>query len=202
MSFVSLILTILKRMKTKIIVLLAAAEVLLALVSWILSSTTLMAVRSLLSSEGIRWFLGHYSEIVLTPLLIWILLLSMSYGVIAESHIFSPSGNELERIGRKAVVGVSLLFIISIAVLVAAPHAILLSATGNLFPSPFSKALVPIVAFGLLVCGMVYGLIVRSFEGVNDIVNAMLLGVYKGSYLILIYLLLIQLYESIFFVFA
>lgn len=191
-----------KRFYTFLIVSLASAELLLALVSWILSSTTALQVRSLLSSEGIRWFLGNYSEMVLSPLLIWLLLLSMSYGAVVECLIFTPSGNVRERMGRRAFFAVCLLYIVGVSILIVAPHAILLSATGTLFPSPFSKALIPIVAFGILLCAVAYGVTVRSFRNISDIVNAMLSGISKCAPLLLVYLLIIQCYESLFFVFA
>jgi aminobenzoyl-glutamate transport protein len=194
-------------MKTKkfysyLIVSLASAELLLALVSWILSSTTALPVRSLLSSEGIRWFLGNYSEIVYSPLLVWILLLSMLYGTIVECGIFTPSGNVRERMGRRASIAVGLLYIIGVSILIVAPHAILLSATGSLFPSPFSKALIPLIAFGGVLCAVIYGLTARSFCSLSDIVNAMLTGISKCAPLLLVYLLIMHCYESLFFVFA
>ena len=194
-------------MKTKkfysyLIVSLASAELLLALVSWILSSTTALPVRSLLSSEGIRWFLGNYSEIVYSPLLVWILLLSMLYGTIVECGIFTPSGNVRERMGRRASIAVGLLYIIGVSILIVAPHAILLSATGSLFPSPFSKALIPLIAFGGGLCAVIYGLTARSFCSLSDIVNAMLTGISKCAPLLLVYLLIMHCYESLFFVFA
>ena len=37
------------------------AECLLFILSWLLSATMMEDVRSLLSSEGIRWFLGNYT---------------------------------------------------------------------------------------------------------------------------------------------
>lgn len=191
-----------KRVYTFLVLISASAELLLALLSWILSSTTALPVRSLLSSEGIRWFLGNYSEMVLSPLLVWLLLLSVSYGAVVECKIFAPSGNVRERMGRRASFAVCLLYLIGISILIFAPHAILLSATGNLFPSPFSKAFVPLVAFGLLLCAVVYGLTVRSFRNLSDIVNAMLSGISSSAPLLLFYLLIIQFYESIFFVFA
>lgn len=193
-------------MKTKLtnifVVVLVLAELALALVSWILSSTTSMPVRSLLSSEGIRWFLGHYSELLLTPILVWLILLSMSYGTLTASRLFSPSGSYREKMGRRAVIAVLFAFMVVVGLLIAVPHAILLSATGNVFPSPFSKALFPLLAFGVLLCSVVYGLVVRSFRGLNDIVGSLLNGMAKGAPLVLFYILLVQFYESLRFVFV
>ena len=48
---------------------LLVAQSLLVIVSWLLSAMRLEGVRSLLSSEGIRWFVGGFSDIVANPLL-------------------------------------------------------------------------------------------------------------------------------------
>ena len=65
-------------MKTKfwawLTLVLAALQILLILVSWIVSSATQQTyVHSLLSSEGIRWFMGRFSENLATPVLVWLL---------------------------------------------------------------------------------------------------------------------------------
>ncbi len=61
---------------------LVLAQLLLMLVSWIWSAAVpASGVRSMLSSEGIRWFFGHFAEMLATPLLVWILLLAAAYGL-------------------------------------------------------------------------------------------------------------------------
>ena len=40
------------------------AQLVLIILSWLLSATRLEGVRSLLSSEGIRWFVGDFSTIL------------------------------------------------------------------------------------------------------------------------------------------
>lgn len=61
-------------MKTKLLqrlesvcLLLCLAEVLLVILSWLLSAMRLDEVHSLLSSEGIRWFLGNFSSMLASP---------------------------------------------------------------------------------------------------------------------------------------
>ena len=46
---------------------LVIAELVLVLVSWILSAAAVGSVRSLLSSEGIRWLFGHFASMLATP---------------------------------------------------------------------------------------------------------------------------------------
>ena len=50
------------------------SETLLFILSWLLSATRMEGVRSLLSSEGIRWFFGSWQTIVASPQLVWLLL--------------------------------------------------------------------------------------------------------------------------------
>ena len=53
---------------------LVLASLALVLVSWLLSATTGDSVRSLLSSEGIRFFFGGFVSMLQTSQLIWLLL--------------------------------------------------------------------------------------------------------------------------------
>ena len=51
------------------------AELVLILLSWILFAIGEEEVRSLLSSEGIRWFVGGFTTMVSSPLLVWLIIL-------------------------------------------------------------------------------------------------------------------------------
>ncbi len=192
-------------MKTKLIASLAALlivfELVLVLLSWVLSATTTWMVHSLLSSEGIRWFLGHANEMILSPVLVWILLFSIAYGIFVGSGFHLHSENRRERTGRHIAIVVLLFYIFIVVLLIAFPHAILLSSTGNIYPSPFSKAFVPMLAFGWLLLGVSYGLSTRSFKGFTSIVEAAVNGLKKVSPLLLLYVLFIQFYESLCYVF-
>ena len=61
------------------------SEFVLILMSWILSATGMEGVRSLLSSEGIRWFVGGFAEMVASPILAWIVLLLIAIGAFMQS---------------------------------------------------------------------------------------------------------------------
>ena len=131
-----------------IICLLVLAQLLLMLVSWIWSAAVPSSgVRSMLSSEGIRWFLGHFSEMLATPLLIWILLLAAAYGCVTASGLFSvhssPSTVQRSYRAQRARVMTGLFIIVYLGIILlmtAVPHAVLLSADGSLWPSPFSSS--------------------------------------------------------------
>ena len=74
-----------KRILPYLALALAIAQLLLILISWVWSAALpLSGVRSMLSNEGIRWFLGHFAELMASPVLIWILLGAMAYGAVVR----------------------------------------------------------------------------------------------------------------------
>lgn len=82
------------------------------------------------------------------------------------------------------------------------PHAILLSATGELFPSAFSRSLIPIIAFGIVVFAISYGLMSGKMKSLGGILASLSYGISKGAPIIVIYILVIQFYASLRFVFG
>ena len=82
------------------------------------------------------------------------------------------------------------------------PHAVLLSATGTLWPSPFSASLVPVMAFALLSAAVLYGIVAGTFASLADVYHALLDGLRLSAPLLLFYILLAQLFFSLCFVFA
>ena len=92
-------------------------------------------------------------------------------------------------------------YVLLVFVLTLAPHGVLLSATGRLFPSPFSRALVPIVAFGVLLSSVTFGLASGRFRSAADVVAALSYGVSIAAPLFLLYVLIFQLYHSLRYVF-
>ena len=178
------------------------AELALMLLSWILSAMMVEDVRSMLSSEGMRWYLGHFSYILMSPLLIDLLLLSIAVGCLLRSKVFSRSKTYHERLGRKVSIAMSIVYIAVVSLITLMPHSMLLSATGRLFPSPFSNALLPMIAFWGVLIAVSYGLIVRSFSSFSSIVNAACDGIGIGAPVILCYLAFIQFYNSVMFVFS
>lgn len=187
---------------------LCVIEVCLILASWVLSVLFPdCGVRSLLGSEGIRWFLGRFADMLSGKPLAWLLLLSIAFGSIRESglcHIFRH-GVRLhyrERIARCFVVGLFFVWLVLFVGLAFIPNAVLLSATGGLFPSPFSASFVPVVAFGLCLMSVVYGIVSGRFRSVADGYKSLFTGIGIAAPLFLYYILLIQLYYSAMFVFG
>lgn len=198
-------------------------EVVLVLVSWLLSALQLggleigsdsIGVRSLLGSEGIRWFFGCFADSLATPLLVWLVVLAMAAGCLRRCGIVGALrrlpvrravGGPLLYRERAALFAAALVAVVSVAVmalLTLTPRAVLLSATGNLFPSPFSSSLVPAAAFALCVVAVVYGTVSGRFKSTADVCESLFAGISSAAPLFLYYILLTQLYYSAVFVFG
>ena len=181
-------------------VLLAVLECVLILLSWILSVMMVDGVHSLISGEGLRWLFGRFSDSLLTPCLSWLILLSMGWGGVEKSGLLSSK--TVYR--QKSALRLSLLFaacyIFFVVLLSCLPHAVLLSATGHLLPSPLSASIVPIVALGLVATSSVYGLFSGTFSSVSDVFSALAYGISRCSSILVLYVFSAQLYASILFV--
>jgi len=100
------------------------------------------------------------------------------------------------------VAGVFLaLYVIVICLLTFMPHAILLSVKGSLFPSAFSRSIVPIVSFGVTLWAVAFGMMSGHKKSGEDIVDILSYGIRQGAPLIIVYILAIQFYASLRFVF-
>ena len=179
-------------------------EIALVFVSWLLSASMTASVRSLLSPEGIRWLCGHFVDILLSPLLIWIILLSMAWGCLVKSRLpwaFSRRESYRQRFALRATIAMLIIYAGVVVWLSVIPHAILLSATGGLWPSPFSRAFIPLLSLGVIMFSVIYGTLSRSFSSLTDVTDSMAAGIAKAAPLLVVYVLLMQLIESIRFVF-
>ena len=201
-----------RRLYTWMVCTLAVAQLLLVLLSWLLSAAMTEGVRSMFSGVGVRWFFGSFVDVLASPWLVWLLLLAMAGGSLWESRLLhvavrrpaksNAAPNYRQRVALLTVVAFLLLYVAAIVALTAIPHAVLLSATGRLFPSAFSRALVPVVAFGVAVAGMVFGLMSGRFQTVADAVASLSNGVSRCAPLFLLYILAAQLLASLHFVFG
>ncbi len=185
---------------------LLVAESVLIIVSWLLSAMRLDGVRSMLSSEGIRWFVGGFSDIVASPLLAWLLLALIAVGSVVQSGVVALFRNKgLQSFRDKLAVRVACVFLalytLVVCLLAFVPHAILLSVKGSLFPSAFSRSLVPIVCFGITLFSVVYGMMSGHKKTGEDIIDILSYGIRQGASLVIVYILAIQLYASLRFVF-
>lgn len=178
---------------------LCIAQVALVLASWLITAAMPENfTHSLLSSEGIRWFFGRFTDNLSSHYLVWLLLASMAYGTVKNSGILHFSMEEYrQRVAIRLVVVELVLFCAVILALTMVPHAILLNAMGGLFPSPFSKSIVPYVCFAVIVMSLSYGLMSERLHGLVSVFDAMTEGIKVASPLFLLYVLVVQLYSSI-----
>ena len=183
------------------------AETLLVILSWLLSAMRVEGIRSLLSSEGIRWFFSSFNDLIASPVLVWLLVLMCALGCLQKSRvttIFSgkKSINFRDRLALYVALAFLLIYVVIILLLTLMPHAILLSATGHLFPSAFSRSLVPIIAFGISIFSVAFGLMSGVMRNLSDILQALSFGIAKGSPLLVFYLFAVQLVGCLRFVFG
>ena len=82
------------------------------------------------------------------------------------------------------------------------PQSLLMSSTGGLFPSPFSRSIVPIVSVSVMVLSWIYGSIMGTVTSLDDIVGSLVHGIRIGAPILLLYMLVAQLYCSLLFVFS
>ena len=185
-----------------LMLLLLVAEAVLILLSWILSAMRVEGVRSLLSGEGVRWFFGHFTTMVGSPWLACLVLLLVAFGCLQKSGLFSrPHTSYRDRLALRVTVVFLIIYVGVVLLLTAIPHAVLLSSTGNLFPSPFSHSIVPILSFGVILISVSFGMVSGRFETLSDVLDALSFGCRKGAPLFIFYILAIQHYESLKFVF-
>lgn len=181
---------------------LVLAQLLLMLVSWIWSAAVpASGVRSMLSSEGIRWFLGHFTDLLATPLLVWILLLAAAYGCVVSSGLLRGQRSYRAQRARVVTILFAVIYVGVVLLMTVVPHAVLLSADGSLWPSPFSSSLVPLVSFGIMAAALIYGTVSGSFLTLGHAVQSLVRGLQSVAPLLLLYILLAQLYYSLSFVF-
>ena len=199
-----------KELKKFTILGLVVAEVALVLVSWLLSAIQTEGVQSLLSSEGIRWLFSSSVTMLLHPSLVWILLLSMAVGCLWKSGILTIGFSGLfrpkscgyrERVALRLTLALLLFLLLILGALTLLPHAILLSSTGRLFPSPFSQAIVPVFTFLSIILSSVYGLASGRFASFSDVIDALEYGIKIAAPVLILYIFLSQFLASLQFVF-
>ena len=187
------------------------AEMVLILVSWIVTAAKPeIGMRSLLSEEGVRWLFGHFTSNLLTPLLALLLFGAMTYGAVRCSGIVAPLRNlrsayrssYRQRFALQVVAVEVIVAVIIILLLTLVPHAPLLSVTGSLFPSSFSHSIVPLLCFCTTLFALTYGAFSGSFTSLTDMFRALYAGIVSAAPLFVVYVFAAELYFSLLFVFG
>lgn len=191
-----------KKVLAYLALLLGIAEVVVILVSWLLTAAMPESfTHSLTSPEGIRWFMGHFVDHLPSVWLVWLVLISITIGVVKQSRVLHFDHTQYRQ--RTALRLMLIELCISVGILLALtllPHAILLNAVGTLFPGPFTHSLIPYICFSVMVMSMSYGIMSESIKGISQVYDAMNQGIRLLSPCFLFYILVMQLYTSILYV--
>lgn len=192
---------------------LAIAQLALILGSWLVAAAMPdMAVRSLLSSGGIRWFFGNFADKVATSWLTGLIVLAIAFGSIEYSGLRQAvacvisrhrlSLTSQQRFALRMSMALLAVEVVVMVLLTALPHAVLLSVTGELFPSSFSASLVPVAAFMGTTVAVFYGLLSANLHSIYDIGQCMCSGSRWLMPLLLLYVLFAEFYGSFIYVFG
>lgn len=200
------------RLLTYILILIIVLGGVFIIGAWIVSAVFPdCQIRSVLGNDGIRWLLGHFTDNLCTPLLVWIVLLALAYGCLERSGLLSDfskifTERDFTKLGFRSRIGMVIaaveLFIVIfvMALLSVVPHAVLLSVDGTLFPSSFSNSLVPVMSFTLVLCATTYGITTNRFRSVKSWGESLACGLSRCSMLLAVYLAAAELYAIIRFV--
>ena len=205
-----------------IVLVLLVAQLALILLSWLVTAAfPELSMRSMLSSEGIRWFFGSFVSNQLSPLLIYFIMAVMAVGACVRSRLYdalretlsntrsslTTSSNHQHKVHYREKVGLRIalvefiVYVIIMVLLTAIPHAILLSVTGQLFPSSFSSSLIPSLSLIIIIMSLTYGVASGTIDSVAKMHKVLVGGLEVGSRLVPTYVVGIQLYMSIRYVF-
>lgn len=182
---------------------LLGAEALLVLASWLLTAVMPDEFsRSLLSAEGIRWFMGHFALNMSSVWLVWLLLFSLAWGALRGSGVLRfQRSSYSQRLGMYWVIAELAVFVAMLLALTLPSHAILVNVMGGLFPSSFSACLVPYVCFAVAVMSITYGVMSEQLQTIDAIYHLLIDGIRGAAPLFLYYLLVMQLIQSVSFLF-
>lgn len=212
------------RMKSKLgwtVLVLVTAQLALILLSWLITAAfPELPIRSLLSSEGVRWFFGSFTANQLTPLLAWFITAVIAVGACVRSRLWAAFCTKMsgllhrrdstdgrqglhyrERIGLRLALAEFMVYVVIMLLLTVVPHAILLSVTGELFPSAFSSSLIPSLSFVLIVMSLSYGVASGTVDSVARMHRVLVGGLEVGARIVPAYVIGVQLYMSLLYVF-
>ena len=205
-----------------IVLVLLVSQLALILLSWLVTAAfPELPMRSVLSSEGIRWFFGSFVSNQLSPLLIYFIMAVMAVGACVRSRLYdalretlsntrsslTTSSNHQHKVHYREKVGLRIalvefiVYVIIMVLLTAIPHAILLSVTGQLFPSSFSSSFIPSLSLIIIIMSLTYGVASGTIDSVAKMHKVLVGGLEVGSRLVPTYVVGIQLYMSIIYVF-
>ena len=176
--------------------------------SWIFKAVNPeLPIRSLLSAEGIRWMVGSIGDNLAGRGLVWRLLGSMAFGSVKFCGILDvprkwKAMSFWDHFGLMVALAELLVIVVLTLLLTVLPHAVLLGVTGNLYPSSFSKSLFFIVCLSVCLISVSFGVVSSRLRSLEEVCDCLVAGISYTLPLWLIYVLAIELYASLQFIFV
>lgn len=185
--------------------------------SWVADVLVGGGVRSLLTAEGARWFVGDFTDVVCSPALVWLLLSAMAWGTAEGSGMANALSGRIRRSPRRRSdvtaayserMSLNIALVVAVALTAAylflafAPHAALGSATGRLWGSAACRGLVPAAAFTVTAASAAYGFCSGHLRTAGALFRCMANGVGKSEPLLVAYLFVVVLLRSLSYVFC
>ena len=176
--------------------------------SWVLKAVNPeLPIRSLLSAEGIRWLVGSIGDNLAGRGLVWLLLGSMAFGSVKFCGILDvprkwKAMSFWDRFGVMVALAELLVIVVLTLLLTVLPHAVLLGVTGNLYPSSFSKSLFFIICLSVCLICVSFGVVSSRLRSLEEVCDCLVAGISYTLPLWLIYVLAIELYASLQFIFV
>ena len=173
---------------------------LLILVSWVITSAHPdLPLRSMLSGEGIRWFVGHAAHNLANPIGAWLLLASFTYGAVRASHVCEVFNGKKMTYRKRFALRMMLIEISVVCVvfilLTMPPHAILLGVTGQLTTGSFLHGLIPVVLLSLTLFSLTYGLVSGAIRNLTEVFCALAAGVKSFAHFFVMYVFVAELFS-------
>ena len=176
--------------------------------SWIFKAVNPeLPIRSLLSAEGIRWMVGNFGDNLAGRSLVWLLLGSMAYGSVRFCGILDvprkwKAMSFWDHFGLMVALAERLVIVVLMLLLTVLPHAVLLGVTGNLYPSSFSKSFILMVCLSVCFISVSFGVVSSRLRSLEEVCDCLVAGIAYTLPLWLIYVLVIELYASLQFIFV
>ena len=181
-------------------------NLLLLPVSWIVSATFPEShYHSLIGADGIRWMLMRLTWLLSSPLLVWLLFASIAWGSISFSKL--PSSfwayyrSEKQpfrvRLAVRLSCALTLVSLLVVYFLALAPHAPLLGITGG----RQYEVVVPLTCLLMTGIGVFHAFVAGMASTSADLFDLLSFGLRRSPFVILFYLVFMQLYFSLRYVF-
>ncbi len=181
------------------------AQCAVILFSWVVASLFPdLPLRSLLTGSGLRWLFGHITQNMSLPLLVDVMLFCIGAGAMLSSGLWHTvvhgAKSYNERMARRMAVVIALMACVTVLLLTALPHAVLLNISGTLFPSSFSRGIVPIISVTMAIMGECFHLVAGRSRSVVSFFDNLTYGIRCGASLLLCLMTGMQLYAMLCYV--